>query len=69
MVSWEGLPNHEATWEMYEEVQRKYPSLHLEDKVNLEGRSNDRPPIVFSIVEGIRRRFSMSGRIVIKDRL
>ena len=47
MVSWEGLPIHEATWELYEDVQGRYPNLHLEDKVILEGRSNDRPPILF----------------------
>ncbi|KAA0062282.1 uncharacterized protein E5676_scaffold313G003660 [Cucumis melo var. makuwa] len=33
LVSWEGLPKHEATWEMYEEMQCLYPALHLEDKL------------------------------------
>ncbi|KAA0042358.1 putative retroelement pol polyprotein [Cucumis melo var. makuwa] len=47
MVSWEGLPIHEATWELYEDVHDRYPNLHLDDKVNLEEMSNDRPPILF----------------------
>ncbi|KAA0066203.1 Transposon Ty3-I Gag-Pol polyprotein [Cucumis melo var. makuwa] len=34
MVSWEGLPIHEATWELYEDVQGRYPNLHREDKSN-----------------------------------
>ncbi|KAA0043035.1 Retrotransposable element Tf2 [Cucumis melo var. makuwa] len=46
LISWEGLPKHEATWEKYEEVQMLYPDFHLEDKVNLEGHSNDRLPFI-----------------------
>ncbi|KAA0043594.1 peroxidase 64 [Cucumis melo var. makuwa] len=46
LLSWEGLPRHEATWESYEEIQLLYPNFHLEDKVNLERKSNDRPPIM-----------------------
>ncbi|KAL0552135.1 hypothetical protein IC582_011232 [Cucumis melo] len=45
LVSWEGLPKHEATWESYDEMQLKYPTFHLEDKVNLKGGSNVRPLI------------------------
>ena len=37
LIKWEGLPQLEATWESYEEMQRLYPALHLEDKVNLKG--------------------------------
>ena len=47
LTKWEGLPLHEATWESYEEMHRLYPTLHLEDKVNLKGGSNVRPPIRF----------------------
>ncbi|KAA0067034.1 putative retroelement protein [Cucumis melo var. makuwa] len=32
LISWEGLPRHEATWEAYDEMQRLYPDLRLEDK-------------------------------------
>ncbi|KAL4037586.1 hypothetical protein IC575_001183 [Cucumis melo] len=45
LVSWKGLPKHEASWESYEEMKEKFPTLHLEDKVNLKGGSNDRPLI------------------------
>ncbi|TYJ95776.1 transposon Tf2-1 polyprotein isoform X1 [Cucumis melo var. makuwa] len=37
LTKWEGLPLHEATWESYEEMHRLYPTLQLEDKVNLKG--------------------------------
>ncbi|TYK26445.1 histone-lysine N-methyltransferase ASHR1 isoform X5 [Cucumis melo var. makuwa] len=33
LLCWEGLPRHEATWEIYEDMQWLYPDLHLEDKV------------------------------------
>ena len=51
LISWEGLPRHEATWEAYDEMQRLYPDLRLEDKVNLERGSNVRHLLGFVIVE------------------
>ncbi|KAA0045154.1 putative retroelement pol polyprotein [Cucumis melo var. makuwa] len=33
LIKWEGLPQLEATWESYEEMQRLYPAFHLEDKI------------------------------------
>ncbi|KAA0062427.1 Retrovirus-related Pol polyprotein from transposon 297 family [Cucumis melo var. makuwa] len=47
LIRWKELPEHEASWESYEEIQRQYPTFHLEDKVNLKGGSNVRPPIKF----------------------
>ena len=47
LISWKGLPRHEATWEMYEEVQQRFSDFHLEDKVNLEKECNNRLPIVY----------------------
>ncbi|KAA0043239.1 transposon Tf2-1 polyprotein isoform X1 [Cucumis melo var. makuwa] len=47
LIRYEGLPQHEATWESYEEMHCSYLALHLEDKVNLEGGSNVRPPIKY----------------------
>ena len=46
LVQWKGLPQHEATWELYEELKQRFPDFHLEDKVNLE-ESNVRPPILY----------------------
>ncbi|KAA0042929.1 transposon Tf2-1 polyprotein isoform X1 [Cucumis melo var. makuwa] len=43
LIKWKGLSRNEATWEDYDEIQHKFPQLHLEDKVNLE-ECNDRPP-------------------------
>ncbi|KAA0039461.1 Ty3/gypsy retrotransposon protein [Cucumis melo var. makuwa] len=45
LVCWRGLPKYEASWESYEEMKEKYPTFHLEDKVNLKGESNVRPLI------------------------
>ena len=47
LVQWKGLPQHEATWELYEELKQRFPDFHLEDKVNLEKESNVRPPILY----------------------
>ena len=47
LVSWKGLPRHEATWELYEDLQQRFPDFHREDKVNLKRESNDRPPILY----------------------
>ena len=46
LISWKGLPRHEATREAYDEIQQLFPEFHLEDKVNLERECNDRPPII-----------------------
>ncbi|TYK16773.1 putative integrase [Cucumis melo var. makuwa] len=46
LISWKGLPRHEATWEVCDEFQQQFPDFHLEDKVDLERESNVRPPII-----------------------
>lgn len=46
LVSWKGLPRHEATWEAYDEIQQLFPEFHLKYKVNLEREFNDRPSII-----------------------
>ncbi|TYK27644.1 putative polyprotein [Cucumis melo var. makuwa] len=35
LIRWKDLPEHEASWECYDEIQRLYPTFHLEDKVPL----------------------------------
>ncbi|KAA0035475.1 Transposon Tf2-6 polyprotein [Cucumis melo var. makuwa] len=45
LIRWKDLPEHEASWECYDEIQRLYPTFHLEDKVNLEGEGNVRRPL------------------------
>ncbi|KAA0053086.1 ty3-gypsy retrotransposon protein [Cucumis melo var. makuwa] len=45
LISWEGLPPHEATWENCDDFAQQFPHFLLEDKVNFE-KCNDRPPIV-----------------------
>ncbi|TYK13668.1 transposon Tf2-1 polyprotein isoform X1 [Cucumis melo var. makuwa] len=37
LISWQGLPPHEATWENYADFAQQFPHFHLEDKVSLEG--------------------------------
>ncbi|TYK14463.1 Ty3/gypsy retrotransposon protein [Cucumis melo var. makuwa] len=32
LVKWKGLSRKETTWEDYDEIQQRYPELHLEDK-------------------------------------
>ncbi|TYK22515.1 transposon Tf2-1 polyprotein isoform X1 [Cucumis melo var. makuwa] len=45
LIAWKNLPDYEASWEDYDEINQRYPNLHLEDKGNLKGGSNVRPPI------------------------
>ncbi|TYK18018.1 Retrotransposable element Tf2 [Cucumis melo var. makuwa] len=33
LMSWKGLPSHEATWEKYDDFQQSFPDFHLEDKI------------------------------------
>ena len=54
LISWKGLPRHEATWETYEEIQQLFPEFHLQDKVNLERECNYRPPVI--------RQYSRRGK-------
>lgn len=46
LVSWKGLPSHEATWENYDDFHQSFPDYHLEDKVQLNWECNVRPPII-----------------------
>ena len=46
LISWKGLPKHEATWENYDDFQQSFPDFHLEDKVKLDRECNVRPPII-----------------------
>ncbi|TYJ97181.1 Transposon Ty3-G Gag-Pol polyprotein [Cucumis melo var. makuwa] len=57
LVSWEGLPKHEATWESYDEMQLSYPTFHLEDKVVSAGYGFD----YFAAVDMLRTIRSANG--------
>lgn len=46
LMNWKGLSSHEATWENYDDFEPSFPDFHLEDKVELEGECNVRPPII-----------------------
>ncbi|KAA0036963.1 DNA-directed RNA polymerase III subunit 1 [Cucumis melo var. makuwa] len=46
LISWQGLPAHEATWDNYADFAQQFSHFHLEDKVSSERGSNDRPPII-----------------------
>lgn len=45
LISWKGLPPHEATWEDCQYFKQQFPDFQLEDKVALEVESNARSPI------------------------
>ena len=42
LIRWEGLPDWEATWEDFEQINNLFPDFHLEDKVNVWARGNAR---------------------------
>ncbi|TYK19571.1 transposon Tf2-1 polyprotein isoform X1 [Cucumis melo var. makuwa] len=47
LISWKGLPPHEATWEDCNDFNQQFPDFHLDDKVDLGRESIVRPPIIF----------------------
>ena len=44
LIKWQGLPNHEASWEPLEVIQHQFPTFHIEDKVFLPLEGIDKPP-------------------------
>ncbi|KAA0057243.1 transposon Tf2-1 polyprotein isoform X1 [Cucumis melo var. makuwa] len=46
LMSWKGLPSHEATWEKYDYFQQSFPNFHLEDKVKLEREWGDHLKVI-----------------------
>lgn len=51
-IKWQGLPDHECSWEWVAAIKKKFLNFNLEDKVNFAGDGNDtyealRPPILF----------------------
>ena len=59
-MSWKGLPQHDATWEKYDEFQPSFPDYHIEDKVKLEQECSDRPPIIHQYLSPQFRAFTAS---------
>jgi len=41
LVEWVGLPKEDATWVCRTELLKEFPAPDLEDKVIVEGKSND----------------------------
>jgi hypothetical protein len=37
LIQWKDLPDFEATWESYASIRHEFPTVHLEDKVNICG--------------------------------
>ncbi|KAA0062227.1 Transposon Ty3-I Gag-Pol polyprotein [Cucumis melo var. makuwa] len=56
LISWKGLPPHEATWEDCNDFKHQFPDFHLEDKVDLEEESSVKPPILFTYNRRTNRR-------------
>ena len=54
LIKWEQLPEYEATWEDWENINCRFPTFNLEDKVEVwvEGnaRNHNRLPIKFTYV-------------------
>lgn len=40
LVTWEGLPDDEATWVDEDNFQSQFPDFRLEDKAHLKGEGN-----------------------------
>lgn len=55
LVRWKHLPQEDATWECTADLQARFPTLNLEDKVPADGGGTDRP---------LRR----SSRVIIKNK-
>ncbi|XP_010550810.1 PREDICTED: uncharacterized protein LOC104821586 [Tarenaya hassleriana] len=43
LIEWEGLPKHDATWEIGELFNAQFPTFKLEDKLRLQGGGVDKP--------------------------
>ncbi|GKE00327.1 putative mitochondrial protein [Tanacetum coccineum] len=44
LIRWKSLPGYEATWELFDHVQQKFPDFHLEDKVGFWEGGTDTAP-------------------------
>ena len=64
LISWKGLPHHEATWESYDNFQQSFPDFHLEDKVKLDRECNVRPPIIHQYSRRRTRKEKKEGKLV-----
>ena len=41
LIKWQGLPDHESSWEWVQAFKKRFPSFDLEDKVNFVGDGID----------------------------
>ena len=48
LIKWQGLQDHEASWEPLALIQEQFPAFHLGDKVPPQPRGIVRPPIHFT---------------------
>ncbi|KAA0065905.1 transposon Tf2-1 polyprotein isoform X1 [Cucumis melo var. makuwa] len=58
LISWKGLPPHEATWEVCDDFKQQFPDFHLEDKVDLEEESSVKPPMLFTYNRRNKRKLA-----------
>lgn len=57
LVKWKGLLEHEATWEINEELHNQFPVFPLEDKADLHPQAFVKPPIrIKRMLEGVEMR-------------
>ena len=63
LIHWKGLQDFEATWESFEEVNLRYPTFHLEDKVNLwvGGIARNQPNIRFTYARRPKKKLLEEG--------
>ncbi|KAA0045137.1 ty3-gypsy retroelement transposase [Cucumis melo var. makuwa] len=65
LISWKGLPPHEATWEDYNDFKHQFPDFHLEDKVDLEEESSVKPPLLFTYNR--RNKEKLAHEMLVRD--
>ena len=56
------MPPLEATWEPYDLIQHQFPDFHLEDKVQVKGEGNGKPPILKTYQRRAKIRWLGLGR-------
>ncbi|KAA0060667.1 ty3-gypsy retroelement transposase [Cucumis melo var. makuwa] len=57
LISWKGLPPHEATWEDCSDFRHQFPDFHLKVKVDLE-ESSVRWPLLFTYNRGNKEKLT-----------
>lgn len=63
LIQWKNSPDFEATWESVESIRQQFPNFHLEDRMDLRGVSDGKPPAIITYTRRKKQPSQMPSQL------